>query len=226
MLGISTLTILTALSAPALAGPSSAVTHELSWTLDSQTMGDDQWDTFGWTDVVNTLGVTAGYGLKRNLTLMVGIQHRRYSKSWNYYQETNDYWDSSYEVTMAATQLSLGPKLSMSVTPWLRPYVTTQGTAWIGKMGVDEDISDEDNLNQMSWRGLSPGVKAAAGVEFIPIRGDRVHLATNLDFGYGIAAKMKFSDDGGTSAEDEESAPVGELGMQGLHVSWGIGLHF
>ena len=38
MLGISTLTILTALSAPALAGPSSAVTHELSWTLDSQSI--------------------------------------------------------------------------------------------------------------------------------------------------------------------------------------------
>ena len=32
---------------------------------------------------------------------------------------------------------------------------------------IDEDIDDDDNLNQMSWRGFSPGAKAAAGFELI-----------------------------------------------------------
>ena len=230
MIAIHTLSLLGALSAPAQAGPSTAVTHELNAELDMQMMSDDNWDDIAWSDSMRTLGFSGGYGLTRNLTLMVGIHHRKYVNQtdayyWDYSEEY-EYGNTELETSLSATQLSVGPKVSVELKPWLRPYATAQAVAWIGVLGADDDIDKEDNLNQLQWRAMSPGIEAAAGFDIVPIRKDRVHFATHIDFGYAAAMSLKFTDSNGSIGSDGAEAPVGTLAMHGFHVNWGVGVHF
>ena len=228
MLGINTLTLIAALSAPASAGPSSAVTHELNWEVDSMTPSDENWDVFSWSNSINTWGVSGGYGLSRNLTLMAGLHLRKYlNSSYAYnYDSDEDYSYDEIDTSFSVTQLSVGPKLSVELKPWLRPYATAQAVAWLGTMGADDDSSDEENLNQLQWRALSPGIKAAAGFDLVPFRRDKVHWTTHVDFGYAAALSMNFKDKKGTLAGSEEAAPVGTMDLHGFHVNWGVGVHF
>ena len=93
-------------------------------------------------------------------------------------------------------------------------------------MGADDNSYEDDNLNQLTWRSVSPGLEAAAGFDIVPLRKDRVHFATHIDLGYSAALNFNFSDDAGTVHGSSDSAPVGTLPMRGLQINWGVGVHF
>jgi hypothetical protein len=225
MLGINTIALIAALSAPASAGSDSAATHELNWEVNSVGVTDENWGVFSNTNSVAAWGVGGGYGLSRNLTLMVGLHHRKYVNDTDYYYDEDwNYLESDLETSFSTSQLSVGPKLNIELKPWLRPYVTGQALLRMGTIGADDDTRDDDNLNQLSWSAISPGIRAAAGFDIVPVRGDTVHIASHLDFGYSASTALNFTDDAGSAGDTE--APVGKLGLSGLHISWGIGVHF
>ena len=228
MLGLQTIALFASLTTTAHAGPNSAVTHEINWELDAQMMNDESWDTFSWGSSLNTWGVSGGYGINRNLTMMVGLHHRKYVNNVDIYSEGDnyEYTYNALETSLSATQLSVGPKLSAQLTPWLRPYATAKAVAWVGIMGADDNSYEDDNLNQLKWRSVSPGLEAAAGFDVVPLRKDRVHFATHLDIGYAAALNFNFSDDAGTIHGTSDPAPVGTLPMRGLQINWGVGVHF
>ncbi len=222
MLGINTITLFAALSAPAQAGPNSAVTHELNWELDSQMVSDDNWSQISWTDAVNTIGISGGYGINRNLTLMVGLHHRKYVNDTYIY----DFDGEDPTTSFSATQLSVGPKYSVELKSWLRPYATAQAVAWMGTLSADEDLDEEENLNELSWSAFAPGIKAAAGFDIIPLKVGKVEVATHMDFGYGAALNLEFTDENGRIGNGKTGASVGNLNLNGFHVNWGVGIHF
>ena len=147
-------------------------------------------------------------------------------KRYDDYDEDYDYTYREMETSFSATRLSIGPKYSLRVTDWLRPYAVAHATAMVGILGADEDSGDDDNLNEMTWRSISPGIDAGIGLDVIPVRGDQIHIATHLELGYGAALDMNFSDSNGTIAGSDENVSVGSLAIQGVQIKWGVGVHF
>lgn len=204
------LTLLTATDGRALA----AGNNELSFSVASIGVPDDNWDLFSDNDGLRTLGGRVGYGLSPSLAVVLDWQHGVEGSSFESYGGYDDYYDVSGKMAITTNAWSVGPKLSLDAISWLRPYVTVQGTFLWGTVKLDDDTSDDENLNQLRRSGVTGGGVAAAGVDLVLLSEQRrIRPAIGFEAGYGWLAPLKLGD-------------MGSLAMRGFHSDLTVGARF
>lgn len=197
--------------------PAHAASNELNFELGSFGAHDPNWELFSSDERVSTWGFRGGLAVNGFTTVLLGWQH---SADGGTNGDAYSYDDAeagtsyTWGLAMTTNQIAAGPKFDLEVFPWLRPYATVQAIAWLSTVRMDDDTSDEENINEIARTGIAPGGIAALGVDLIPMRADRkVRPATYLEAGYGLAAPVKVGD-------------LGKIQFDGFYLHWGVGARF
>jgi hypothetical protein len=108
----------------------------------------------------------------------------------------------------------VGPKLSLDAISWLKPYVTVQGTFLWGTVKLDDDPSDDENLNELRRSGVTGGGQAALGLDLVLLGETRtVRPTIGFEAGYGWLAPLTLGD-------------MGSLRFRGFHSDFTVGARF
>ena len=220
------MSIFTSIALAALTGiqTADAVDNELTFERSWQGAHDDDWALLSDYPRFGTWGLRGGMGLGDRLGV-VASYHRGARGSEIVFEDPETYEVySEINLALKAQQIAVGIKYDLDINPWIRPYGTVQGTAMFGRLLMDDDVTEDDNSNQLSYRGFGPGGFAGLGVEAFGTQpGKRVRFVASLEAGYSHTFPMTFTADGDETASAVE---VGQLGFNGLTIRLGTGVRF
>lgn len=130
------------------------------------------------------------------------------------YDDDGDYSETSFGAVYAGHRVGVGLEREHALAHWLLPYAGLEAQLLQGRVLLDEDLDDDDNANELSSMGFTPGAAALAGVD-IPIGSEdaRMRVTLNLEVGYGYALPMRLGD-------------LGNLPIQGVQTQWGLGVRY
>jgi hypothetical protein len=206
----------------AAAPPAQAARNELSVELGGLGTRDANYGLFSDTDRIGTWGVRGGVGLSRHLAVVASFHHGATGNRLDGYETDGDYVEGAMQ--FRNNQLALGPKFELAVAPWLRPYGTVQAVAFQGRILLDDDADQDDDLNELSYRDVAPAGVVALGLDLVPYGAKKaVGVGSHLELGYGHAAPLRFADE---ERAQGEPVSLGELQFSGFYVRWGVGLRF
>lgn len=202
--------------------------HEVSLELGTLGAPDPAWDYLGSQPYVPSYGARVGYGLTPAVSI-VGSWHRG-ADGAEIEGPGSAEDDVLFRTAFISHQLALGPKLQWRWKPWIAPYATLQGLGVIGKARLDDGFDDDENPNQYTYTGFSPGGLVAGGVDLKPLRVAKgVRIGTHLELGYALTRRMRLVQEGGKDpANDDQNGDVelGSVGFRGLSMRFGVGVHF
>lgn len=179
---------------------------------------DPAYDAIDERDRLAGWGLRAGYTVVPSFTVVGSWSMQRRGAA--YYspvlgdQEGNYYGESESATALLGHTAGLGVKWNVIENPWVSPYVSAQGLVQVGTLKLDDDVSRDDNLNQLSARALAPGFTVVGGadiglgLEELPVR-----PMGHVELGYGHLAALDYGD-------------VGALKLRGLVFRAGVGVHF
>jgi len=214
---LSTIITVMAIAAPVHAETGDTVSNELSIEAGLIQSDDPNWDIFSDTGGLSTVGVRAGYGINSWLSVVGGWHHRTHDSEM--FSEFSDY----VELRLNADRFSVGAKANYELNSWIKPYATVQPMAVRGGLQIDEDGSDDYNINEYQFSDWSFGGLAALGVDVIPADPRNfLNLSAHLEAGYGLLQPLSFenSDVGNTAVS------IGDLDFNGFYVQGGVGIRF
>lgn len=202
----------------ALAAPGGA-RHEASLELGTLGSRDPNADLFSYSDLLQSGGGRLGYAVADQWTVVADYQFGRHGDRLEADSGDGGYSLSLMDLTLH--QLTVGPKFSLELTPWLRPYATVQAMGVAGRLRLGED-PDEPEDRARFW-SMAPGGVAALGVDLSPgKKRQAVRFGSHLEMGYGYATALSFSDrDAGNDA-----AEIGDMRLGGFYLRWGVGVRF
>lgn len=204
-------TLLLSLLSIASPAAEAAGQDELSFSWGSLGAPDEGWALFSDRDRLDSVGLRGGYGITPALSAVAG---------WQYAFDGGDLWtwdgedDGAAAVALTTHRFTLGPKARYELLPWLVPYATVQGALIWGRARLDDDLSDDENLNQLRAGGVAPGALGALGLDLVAFSTDRpVRPAFGVELGYGWVAPLALD-------------PLGELEFRGFYANWSLGARF
>ncbi len=209
--------IFTTLALLAFSGAAQAADHELSLELGTTANHQQNWYMFNAeSQQLPSWGLRAGVAVHDRLAIIGGWHHGKkgmrlgFDESWEDDEEAYGFASVFY-----GDSFTLGLKADVPVAVWFRPYATAQGLGLRGMVRLDDDLSEDDNLNQIQQADFSLGGIGALGVDFrVPFKDGAWALASYLELGYGYAAPLDFGD-------------LGELDeLHGVVFRWGAGVRF
>jgi len=220
------MSIFTSIALAALTGiqTADAVSNELTLERSWQGAHDDDWALLSDNPRLGTWGVRGGMGLTERLGVVAS--YHRGARGSTIRMEDPDTYEvlSEFNLALKAQQIGVGVKYDLDISPWIRPYGTVQGTAMFGRLLMDDDVGEDDNSNQLSYRGFGPGGFVGLGAEAYGTQpGKRVRFVGSLEVGYSHTFPMTFTAD---SDETASAVEVGKLGFNGLTVRLGTGIRF
>ncbi len=199
-------------------GPAEPPKVQLSIEAGSLRSGDPAWDLFADRNRMPSWGGRLGYRLRPRLELVAGWHHVRRGSRITVPGATgggDDFEDDSASFVAAfdGDQITLGPRVDVSIEDALLPYLQVQGMVFRGLARLDDAPNSRTNLGQVRESGLTGGVLAMAGAELRIPPGAPVVLSYHLELGYGWVAPLALGD-------------FGEIQPGGFAVRTGFGVHF
>jgi len=198
------------LAALALPGAALAAKDEVSLEIGSIATPDPDWDLFSGSGRLSTQGLRGGWAFHDHVAL-VGGWHRGARGMTAGGEGTGQ---SDFVAAFSAHAFSLGAKADWELAPWLAPFATARAAGLLGRVRLDDDSEDDENLNQLSHTAFAPGALATAGVELrLPFHDGAFAAATSLEMGYAWFAPLAYDE-------------LGHLAFRGFTVTWGVGARF
>ena len=209
---------LTALSLLAFSGAAQAADHELSLELGTAANHQQNWFMFNdESQQLPSWGLRAGVAVHDRLAIIGGWHHGKKGMRLGFGGDWDDDDEEAYGFASVfyGDSFTLGLKADVPVAVWFRPYATAQGLGDRGMVRLDDDLSEDDNLNQIQRSDFSFGGIGALGVDFrMPLKDGAWAIASYLELGYGYASPLDFDE-------------LGELdGLYGVVFRWGVGVRF
>jgi hypothetical protein len=205
-------------SAPALAG------GELGLHLSSQGVDDPDYAMFSDSPQLGVYGLRGAWYMQEHLGIVADVHRTRRGGDVYAYSVSSEEEQFAFRTGLTVHQLALGLKSRWELgRPSLAVYGLAQGLLVTSTTRFDDQPDEEDNPNELSYRGLAPGARAALGIEWLPLRiGFEDRLFTHLEAGYGWVAPLTYMDD----STDGAAQAIGDLRFRGVTVNWGVGWHF
>jgi len=198
------------LAALALPGTALGATREVRLELGSIAAPDPDWNLFSDADRLSTQGLGVGWTFHDHLALVAGW--RRGAHGMTVGGESTG--QSDFTAAFAAHTLTFGAKADWELAPWFAPFASARAAGLLGRVRLDDDSEDDENLNQLSHTALAPGALATAGVEFrLPFHDAELAATTSLEMGYAWFAPLHLD-------------PLGDLAFRGFTLTWGVGARF
>ena len=202
---------LAALSGLLCAAPALAADHEISYETSTLGVHDPSWQTFDeHHDFFGANGLRVGYAVHDRVAIVGGWHLGRNGQ--DVFVDGED--QQSFRAAFTGHEFLLGAKADLPLARWFRPYALLQAMGVYGVVRLDEDVSTEDNLNQIKEGAFAPGGVAAGGFDIrVPFKEEAYIIATYFEFGYGQILPLRFQD-------------MGDITMGGFAFRWGVGARF
>jgi hypothetical protein len=184
---------------------------------------DEQWGMLSFDSAIQTTGVSVGLGLRPWLQVAAGY-HRSVEASI-LEMDGDSSEPLSAGMALVSNQLTVGPRALWRPRPWGALYGSAQFLGSHGRLVVDEDLEEEDNLNQFTDHDFAPGAALTAGMELSPVKiKNRARVATHLEMGYALVGAMDFEAPSGK--DGAEPLSMGGPDFGGFFLRAGVGLRF
>ena len=202
----------------------SALAADKEISLDTSLLGSDSsdWNMVGGAPF-SSIGLSGGIDIADGLTLVGTVQigssgSSGYFSDWWEGEEGDASTSPGSEGFIAAIQLAqvqAGIRTDILQHSWGRPYGSAKATATLGSLYLDDDPSDDNNVNQITERGVSFGGLVAAGIAVEQPRRQAGPFALRgeLELGYALSTDLGFGD-------------IGSLSLNGMHIRVGGGIRF
>lgn len=190
-----------------------AADHEVSYEVGTLAIHDPAWDLFDASlSYLPSQGVRLGYAVHDRVAVIGGWHHA--ARGQTLYTEGEEDDESTFAAAFYSETFLAGAKADWDLAPWFRPYAAAQFMGVLGTVRLDDDTTEDDNLNQITRRAFTPGAVATGGVDIrVPFADGRYAVASYMEFGYGRTLNLSFED-------------LGDLDMAGFAFRWGIGARF
>lgn len=203
-----------------------AADHEVAaqWSMMGAT--DDRFDLIHDRDRISTFGLRGGVAVHDRVSILAGWHRGAWGSDVELYGEGDD-GDWEYRTFGAAyrgNRFTLGPKVDVQAVDYFTPYATVQGVLMVGRLLVDEDPEEEDDLNQLAATGLQPGGLAAIGFDIVPYRAGRLGVGFHVEGGYVLTAVGAYKADAPTN--ENSQIELTRWGYGGFYTNAGVGLYF
>lgn len=234
--------MLTAIILGALLGAdANAASHELSLELGSFGTSDDRFELFHERNLLGTYGLRAGLAVHPRVAVMLGYHYATAGNtvetddSYGYYDYDYDYYDDEYyedyyeegnfQAAYRGHHLLLGPKVDIPIDDWGFPYLTVQGAMFVGQVLLDEDPSDDENVNELKATALNPGGVAAIGIDIVPLHlpSRKASFGGHIEMGYGLTAATGYT---AKLPTGQSEAEIARFGLGGFYLRTGLGVYF
>lgn len=197
-----------------------AVAQAAELSVERAALGaqDPAYDSIDDRDRLSGWGLRAGYPVVPGLSV-IGSWSMQRRGAFNYAPslsaEDGAYGDeSSVQVALLGHTAGLGVKWNPIENPWFSPYVGAQGLLQVGTLKLDDDLSRDDNVNQVTARAFAPGFAVVGGADVgLGLEGLPVRPMGHVELGYGQLGALDYDD-------------LGELRLRGLIVRAGVGVQF
>lgn len=217
-----------------------AASNELSVEIGSLGTRDERFELFHERNLLSTWGLRGGVAVHPRVAILAGWHHatagnavemETLTGSSGYTGDDEYYYDEeglgAFQAAYRGEHFTLGPKVDLPIDDWGFPYLTVQGALFVGKVLLDEDATDETNLNQLKGTAFSPGGLAAAGIDIVPVHlaHGKLDLGGHLELGYATTLDTTYRGElpTGTGLTQAELA---RFGLGGFYLRAGVGVYF
>ena len=189
----------------------------VAFELGSLASRDPSFDLFSDGNALPSRGVKLGYRIAERVELVAGW-HRASRGAEVDIPDVGSELDfdggaSEFYSVFTTDQFTLGPRVDIEIANIVWPYVAAQGLVVRGMARLDEDLSVNNNVNQLRATGAGFGVMGFGGVEIRFPYETIVKLSLHAEVGYGYVSPMRLGE-------------FGSMSIGGFAVRSGVGLRF
>ncbi len=203
-----------------LSSLASAGDFELAADVTRFEFADGNQALFGVYGAVPTYGLQGTWHKSSRLAITAGWSHTvdgafNAWSEWEYDVESSNV-PGQYEgfhTSLRANFASVGVRGGVDLWSWFNPYATAEVRGMLGTLRLDDDVSDDDNPNQITLRSGTIGGLAAAGLDIRIPTSQGWSVSHNLEVGYQAMLPLGFD-------------TLGDVAIRGVHVRAGLGVRW